>query len=74
LAEGTPGTIWVGTSRSADVGGALASFNGQDWTTYKTNNSGASGAEPLAIVVTNGQVWTATRTAGIDIYRLGDKR
>ena len=73
LTEGTPGTLWVGTSRSADVGGALASFNGQDWTSFKTDNSGASGAEPLAIAVTNGQVWTATRTAGIDIFRLGDK-
>lgn len=73
LTEGSPGTLWVGTSRSADVGGALASFNGQDWHAFETDNSGASGAEPLAIVVTNGEVWTATRTAGIDIFRLGDK-
>jgi ligand-binding sensor domain-containing protein len=73
LAEGAPGTLWVGTSRSANVGGGLAFFNGQDWTSFKADNSGASGGEPLAIVVTNGQVWTATRTAGIDIYSLGDR-
>ena len=73
LTEGTPGTLWVGTSRSVDVGGALTSFNGQKWKSYETDNSGASGAEPLAIVVANGEIWTATRTAGIDIYRLGDE-
>jgi hypothetical protein len=73
LTEGSPGTLWIGTSHSAQVGGALASFDGEHWTTYKTDNSGASGAEPLAIVVTHGEVWTATRTGGIDIYRLGDK-
>jgi ligand-binding sensor domain-containing protein len=73
LTEGAPGTLWVGTSHSAEAGGALASFNGRAWHGYETDNSGASGAEPLAVSVTNGEVWIATRTAGIDIYRLGDE-
>jgi hypothetical protein len=73
LTEGPSGTLWVGTSHSTQAGGALASFDGQDWKSFQTNNSGASGAEPLAIVVVNGEVWTATRTGGIDIYRLGEK-
>jgi ligand-binding sensor domain-containing protein len=72
LTEGMPGTLWVGTSRSAEVGGGLASFDGQNWRQFKKDNSGASGAEPLTIVVTDGQVWTGTRTAGIDIFRIGD--
>jgi hypothetical protein len=73
LAEGPPETLWIGTSRGASVGGALASFNGQEWKSFQPDNSGISGAEPLAIVVIDDQVWSATRTEGIDIFRVGDQ-
>jgi sugar lactone lactonase YvrE len=72
LTEDTSGTFWVGSSRSADVGGGLAFFDGQNWKQYTKDNSGTSASEPLAIVVTDGQVWIGTRTAGIDIFRMGD--
>ena len=73
VTEVEPGLLWVGTSESAQTGGTPASFNGQDWYVFKPDNSGASGAEPLAIVVTNNEIWTATRTEGIDIFNLGNK-
>jgi hypothetical protein len=71
--EVAPDLLWIGTSHSAQVGGMLASFDGQNWNKFSKDNSGASGAEPLAIASANGEVWIATRTSGIDIFKLGNK-
>jgi hypothetical protein len=72
-AEVKPNVIWAGASKPTSVGGAPVSFDGKNWHAYLPENSGVSDAEPLVIVNNDGQVWIGTRTAGIDIYNLGDK-
>jgi hypothetical protein len=70
LAEVAPGVLWVGAAPPAEVGGVLAEFDGEAWTTYTPRNSGFSGAEPLAFARdAQGRWWIGTRTAGVDIYR-----
>lgn len=70
ITEVQPGVIWIGTAKPASSGGAPASFDGSQWNTYLTNNSGASGAEVTSIAVQSDQVWIGTRTAGIDLFKL----
>jgi sugar lactone lactonase YvrE len=70
--EVEPGKLWVGTSLSTNVGGEVAVFDGKNWLPFTTENSGASGAEPLVIVrTTENQVWIGTASRGLDIYNLG---
>jgi ligand-binding sensor domain-containing protein len=57
VTEVQPGILWIGTAPSSNVGGAAVRFDGQNWHTYLTNNSGASGAEVTVIAVQNDQVW-----------------
>jgi 4-amino-4-deoxy-L-arabinose transferase-like glycosyltransferase len=71
VAEVQPGFLWVGTAMSTSAGGASAQFDGTNWYSYLTDNSGASGAEVTVIAVQSGQVWMGTRTEGIDCYQLG---
>jgi hypothetical protein len=56
------------------TGGIVASFDGIDWHSYLTNNSGSSGAEVTAIAVQSDHVWLGTRTAGIDVFNLGREK
>jgi 4-amino-4-deoxy-L-arabinose transferase-like glycosyltransferase len=72
VVEIKPGTLWIATSMSTDAGGTPVSFDGRNWRDFTTDNSGASGAEPVVIVrSTTDQVWIGTATHGIDIYKLG---
>ena len=72
VAEVEPGVLWVATAYPNNAGGVSASFDGREWHSFLTNNSGTSGSEPLGIVVSaDGQIWTGTRSHGIDIYKLG---
>jgi ligand-binding sensor domain-containing protein len=72
VTEIKPGTFWIATAMSEDAGGIPVSFDGKNWHSFTTDNSGASGAEPLVIVrSTTDQVWIGTATHGIDIYKLG---
>ena len=72
VAEIKPGTLWIATGLTTDAGGTPVSFDGTHWHGFTTDNSGASGAEPLVIVrSTTDQVWIGTATHGIDIYKLG---
>jgi hypothetical protein len=74
VAEVEPGQLWLGTSSSADVGGAAATFDGSEWHTFWINNSGTSGAEVTAIAVESGRVWMGTRTKGIDLFLIGSNK
>ncbi|MBI4731908.1 MAG: hypothetical protein HY781_07260 [Chloroflexi bacterium] len=74
VAEVQPGILWLGTSQPASTGGAAAWFDGIEWHTFLTNNSGTSGAEVTVVVVQANQVWMGTRTAGIDLYNLGRQK
>ena len=72
VAEIEPGKFWVATSLSTLAGGAVATFDGKNWHTFMSDNSGTSGAEPLVIVLSStNQVWMGTRMHGIDLYKLG---
>jgi 4-amino-4-deoxy-L-arabinose transferase-like glycosyltransferase len=74
VAEVQPGTLWVGTSASTAASGAAARFDGENWHSYLTDNSGASGAEVTVIAVLSDQVWLGTRDAGIDLFNLGRRK
>ncbi len=70
VVETQPGVYWVATADPTDVGGRLLRFTGGDWTEYDPNNSGFNGAEPVEILLDEGnRLWIATRTGGIQIYR-----
>ncbi len=72
VTEIKPGLFWVATSFPSAPGGIIASFDGTNWYSYLTSNSGASGFEPLEVVPDEkGQIWIGTRGGGIDLYRLG---
>jgi len=72
VTEIKPGTFWIATAMSEEAGGIPVSFDGRNWHSFTTDNSGASGAEPLVIVrSTTDQIWIGTATHGIDIYKLG---
>jgi len=72
VTEIKPGTFWIATAMSEDAGGTPVSFDGSNWHSFTTDNSGASGAEPLVIVRSStDQIWIGTATHGIDIYKLG---
>ncbi len=73
VTEIEPGLLWLGTSHPTQTGGTVATYNvaTDQWHSFWTNNSGASGAEPLVIVQSSeGQIWIGTRTQGIDLYKL----
>jgi hypothetical protein len=74
VTEVQPGILWAGTALSTNAGGAPVRFDGQNWHTYLTNNSGTSGAEVTVIAVQNDQIWIGTRTAGIELFTLGRQK
>ncbi len=71
VAETQPGLYWVGTAFPNNAGGLAASFDGEQWHTFETNNSGVSGSEPLVIAYQDGLVWVGTRSRGIEMYKIG---
>ena len=72
VVEIDPGILWIATAMSSNAGGTPVSFDGKNWREYTTDNSGASGAEPLVIIRSStGQIWMGTATHGIDIFKLG---
>jgi ligand-binding sensor domain-containing protein len=71
VTEIQPGLYWVATALPTEAGGFPASFDGEKWHKFETNNSGVSGSEPLVIAFDDGTVWVGTRTRGIETYKLG---
>ncbi|HTX91018.1 MAG TPA: two-component regulator propeller domain-containing protein [Anaerolineales bacterium] len=72
VAEVEPGKLWLCTSLSSNVGGEVVAFDGTNWTPYTTDNSGASGSEPMVVVrSTDDQIWVGTASRGLDIFKLG---
>ena len=70
ITEVTPGTFWMGTTESYHSGGTPVLFDGTQWHSFTTDNSGASGSEPTVIVMDGeGMIWIGTRSQGIDLYK-----
>jgi ligand-binding sensor domain-containing protein len=75
LFEEPSGLLWVGTGRAAQSGGAVSTFDGEDWHTFKPENSGYLGAEPLAMAQVSDffgrgeALLIGTRTFGVAVYQ-----
>lgn len=70
LAEGPPGTLWVGSAASLSAGGAVTRLRGDELYTYLPRNSGYNAAEPLAMTfASDGRLWIGTRVDGVFTYQ-----
>jgi ligand-binding sensor domain-containing protein len=68
------GRVWAATHQPANIGGAVAVFDGEDWEVYRPRNSGLAHGQVTALLQDGqGRFWFGLSGHGVSVFDPTDR-